>query len=428
MPLTQNPLTVLVPIKPANVRVLKNFLTEQRDRINSYFQKSPSTHFARWVILEDRSIEVNHPHLLFTSNYDGSFESYLQELVTTMGQEMEHIWKHCQDYASGTSQNIKAFIEFIQQHSYKSQAFYVACPGVMAETILNSSQISEKIDRILDEKKLRLELSNLFTLVSGRSPEPATSSALTSKESNHLEPLVTRVLPLLTKVSKRVAKSLESFVGIRRGVNNLAEPMRELNQDQQARVKELEKIEDRITQNQMTTLSAIKSDFHSKILLKVILRLIDLVAQKSWGNLAGISTIHFARWVIIDQGKISNSNKSYLLFESNYNQSWDSYIDDFADRPTPMNLIFGNLENFPTCGCQDIERFKQQIREHQFPSQFFYSAYPHLAVKNILSDLQISNTTAQFLQQEEVKQFLSGSYQASLTVRDHPLVQLVKSL
>lgn len=426
MPLTQNPLTVLVPIKPGNVRELRNFLTEQRDHINSYLRESPSTHFARWVILEDRTIEID-PHLLFTSNYDGSLESYLQELIEIMGQTMEQIWNHCQHYASGTSQNIETFTEFIRQHSYESQAFYVACSGVTAKTIRNNSQISEKINQVLDNKDLRLELSDLCDLVSGQSPEPRIPSVPAKGFSDQLESLLTKVLPLLIGISKRVAKSLESLVGIRRGVNNLAEPIRELNQDQQARVKELEEIEDRIAQNQMTTLSAIKSDFYSKILLKATLRLISLVAQKSWGNLAGISTIHFARWVIIDQGKISNSHQSYLLFESNYNQSWDSYIDDFADRPTSMNLIFGNLENFPTRGCQDIERFKQQIREHQFPAQIFYSAYPHLAVKNVLSDLQISNATAQFLQQKEVEQFLSGSYDA-VPVRDHPLVQLVKSI
>lgn len=435
--LLQNPLTVLVPIKPEKVNALKVFLTEHRDRINSCFTKTPSTHFARWVILEDSSIGVDEPHLLFTSNYDGSFKSYVQELIEAMGEEMEQIWQHCKNYSPGTSQNAEDFIKFIQQYFYEVQAFYVACPGATAQAILKSSELRTKINKLVDDKGTDLKLSDLYNL----SPKSAIPSILPLNEAgSKYEPWAVRVLapitklPFAIKISKFSVNLLERLLGIRRGVNNPAKPLEELSQEQQARIEELKKIEDGIgiIQNQMTTLSAIKSNFYSKPLLRAILWLISLVAQQSWGSLAGITTIHFARWVIIDQGKISNSNKSYLLFESNYGQSWDNYIEDFADRPTPMNLIFGNLENFPPRGCQDIQRFKQQIREHQFPAQIFYSAYPNLAVKNILTDLQTNHAASQLLQllqQEEVKQFLGGSYQfASLTVPEHPLVKFVKSV
>ena len=91
--------------------------------------------------------------------------------------------------------------------------------------------------------------------------------------------------------------------------------------------------------------------------------------KKSNGALSGISTIHFARWVIIDNG-------TKLLFESNYDGSWERYIDDFIDKASVgLNAIWGNCPEYPR-GCCDIEAFKKSIRDNQVPSQFFYSAYP----------------------------------------------------
>ena len=55
-------------------------------------------------------------------------------------------------------------------------------------------------------------------------------------------------------------------------------------------------------------------------------------------GLLGLSIIHFARWVIIKrdswpdlgQGKQKLQN-DYMLFCSNFNGTWDQYIDAFAD-------------------------------------------------------------------------------------------------
>ena len=42
------------------------------------------------------------------------------------------------------------------------------------------------------------------------------------------------------------------------------------------------------------------------------------------GSQIGISTIHFVRWLVIDDGR-------RLMMLSDYDGSWESYIDEFAE-------------------------------------------------------------------------------------------------
>lgn len=123
----QNALTVIVPIKTEEVEALRKILTEIGEDIkgNQYvrFRETPSTHFARWVILENRDFDTDprFPRLLFTSNYDGSFESYMKELVEKVGPGMEQVWNKCKGYSPHTSKNPTRFAEFIQRHSLNMQ-------------------------------------------------------------------------------------------------------------------------------------------------------------------------------------------------------------------------------------------------------------------------------------------------------------------
>jgi len=158
-------------------------------------------------------------------------------------------------------------------------------------------------------------------------------------------------------------------------------------------------IEDIVVQNQMTIVSKVKPGMWPRLLLRIFLRLgRRFDSPSSTGQFSGLSTIHFARWVLIDNG-------DNLLFESNYDGSWESYIDDFGDHAAMgMNAVWGNCVGFPKGGCLDIESFKQVIRANQHPAQVFYSAYPNVTVENIAQDLSLRNAVS------AASKFVSGSY------------------
>ena len=403
--MVQQALTVIAPIKSGKVEALKDTLyngsRENGGAANAYFQGSPSTHFARLVILDDPDQAVE-PHLLFTSNHDGDFSPYIRELVETMGPQMEDVWQNCEGYSEGAALDTNRFTEFIQNHSLKSQAFYIAYRGETVQSVLSAIKIRERIDEILDFGGVSHKLKDIYESLPDRLKSIADSSFVPEKKI--YQDSTTQA------GSSWILDFLERIIGINYEENDPSDRL-PFNHIQQARNEESKQVEDAIVQNQMITLIAIKPDIKSKLLLRLILWLANGRAAQSKGNLSGITTIHFARWAIVDKGILSQSDQSYLLFESNYDGSWDSYIDDFVQfASTRMNLIWGNCIDYSSRGCRDAAWFKQHIRKHQFPAQVFYSAYPNLTVRNILNDLEISYSAAQLFTQPDVKQFLSGSY------------------
>ncbi len=104
-----------------------------------------------------------------------------------------------------------------------------------------------------------------------------------------------------------------------------------------------------------------------------------------------IATIHFARWVIFD-------NDSRLLFTSNFDGSWESYLRDFSQKtPDGMDRIFGHCEGYPAGGCRDFEAFKTYVAKYQVPTDLFYAAYPENSVKAVLEGLRVKALTDEFL-------------------------------
>jgi hypothetical protein len=413
----QNALTVIVPIKPDALPALTAALQVVSAQINTpnnpYFAQSPATHFARWVILDVPELSIK-PHLLFSSNYDGTFGTYMQELVEYLGPRMAPLWSCCEGHNDDPDlcQDVEKFARFIQKYALPSQAFYVSCRNTSAQEILQNRALRQQIEQLTTTHATQLTptLETLAQLTPQRPPEA---------------PFPELLLPLLGPL-KQLALNLQPLVGVFPNRNDPSERFLPLP-EQAPRMQRCSEIEDRVLgnvifPNQMTTLSPIKSDFHRQ-LLGLVLWLVNKTGNVSRGELAGIPSIHFARWVIIDKGRLNNRDTHYLLFESNYRGSWDNYLDDFVYKTLiPMNLIWGNLEGFPTRGCRDIEQFKQHQRPRQLPAQVFYCAYPELSVQNILCDRALATAV------RNVKDYLSGNYSALTSIRDHWLMRLVKRI
>lgn len=401
----QNALTVIVPIKPGEVQALRDLLTKIGDNIedNPYlsWKSSPSTHFARFVILappspndplgQDIPSLLGYPsRLLFTSNYDGTFEEYMKELVEKFGTDMEEIWNKCQGYPAGASTDIAKFTKFIYANSHLKcdappEAFYIACRGVSVQETWQSIALREAFNNLLDLPETQQLASHIASLTPGDS----TSCAASPPAPSGLSVLINKW------VWQKIFALVEWIVGIRNGLNpNLpvTSPETQLA------------VEDRVTQNQMTVIVPIRPDLKAPFLLRLVLKLIQSVGSKSTGSLSGLTTIHFARWAIIDGGK-------NLFFESNFDGSWENYIDDFVDRASfSMNIIWGNCSGFPRGGCKDIEWFKKYIRDNQIPAQVFYSAYRNSSIKNNLNDLQVGRALHRVLNAAEIDALLAGTY------------------
>ena len=112
-------------------------------------------------------------------------------------------------------------------------------------------------------------------------------------------------------------------------------------------------------------------------------------------GLLGLSLIHFARWVIIkrdqwpDRGQGKQTLKNdYMLFCSNFNGTWDQYIDAFADGiPGGLDLFWYSSTKYPNS--VPITPFKNYIRANQIDTNYYYNATPGNAQRDIKLALKL---------------------------------------
>jgi len=123
-------------------------------------------------------------------------------------------------------------------------------------------------------------------------------------------------------------------------------------------------------------------------------------------DLINLSFIEFARWVIIPRRSFpalghgqphENLQYDYLLFFSNFNGTWNQYIDAFsAVLSNGLNLIWRWSEKFP--GSVPVTPFKEYIARVQFDTDYYYTAYPN-ATANDLKSAHIVQTAFDTLAQ-----------------------------
>jgi len=108
-------------------------------------------------------------------------------------------------------------------------------------------------------------------------------------------------------------------------------------------------------------------------------------------KLVNLSFIHFARWVVVprrgfprlsDAQPEEHLHYDYLLFFSNFNGTWNQYIDAFADvLADGLDLVWRWSEKFPRS--RPVSAFKRYIALVQFDTDYYYTAYPRATTNDV---------------------------------------------
>jgi hypothetical protein len=127
-------------------------------------------------------------------------------------------------------------------------------------------------------------------------------------------------------------------------------------------------------------------------ILRLVFFLLGAVKSKQQ-DLINLSFIQFARWVIIPRNNFpflggaqerDSLKYDYLLFFSNFNGTWNQYIDAFsAVLSDGLNLIWRWSEKFP--GSVPVTPFKDYIARVQFDTDYYYTAYPEATANDVKS-------------------------------------------
>jgi hypothetical protein len=112
-------------------------------------------------------------------------------------------------------------------------------------------------------------------------------------------------------------------------------------------------------------------------------------------GLLGLKFIHFARWVMIRRSQWPKIGKrrerllnDYMLFCSNFNGTWDQYIDAFSDAlPNGLDILWYSSTKYPHS--IPISPFKNYIRANQVDTDYYYNATPGAAQRDVKSALRV---------------------------------------
>ena len=361
-------------------------------------------HFARLVLLEEPSSAEYGSSLVFESNFDTALagvsearEAHLGLLCDTLSESLAAVFEHCLGFAprlpaaelaaalsdlqveasaayQGHTERDLSRIRLEQHLREVLMDFFARAPKALPRELYRDAREYVRLQSRID---LRLAGLNIDQ-PAPPNPDAATRTArldagLGAWFKNVSLPLLLFAVSQLGKIFSWQERDPEYDQRLRQEAWTDAD---------RRRFVEVAESEDHALQNALTHVVPLKSPDRLRVLLASH-GYIDLMAKNHFddiGQLGGIPTIHFAKWLLVD-------GNTRLLFLSNYDSSWESYLGDFVDRAAiGLNLAWTCTDSYPRTlilalrGASDEERFKAWSRAHQRPTQVFYAAYPELGI------------------------------------------------
>ncbi len=379
------------------------------------------THFMRFVIVDDTDANGKPkvpsnplpPLLLWECNHDGKPRDYLRKAVRKANAgdhhlDFDQVFGQCKAYPGMA--NEEAWVAWMLEHSIRAEAFYSGYRGIPRSRVNAAGRVHQEIRAFLDSD--RKKYSAMAPAQLYRAIRAHIDSKPASLEDGDLEPAPVRgvgfwlrkwstlillgVAVLLLLFTPLVVITVWWYLTLRK--HEKADKPDTANRAVHG-MPDLIAAEDRIVQNQLTHLVDLKPGFFRYFTQRVVLFAIDQLAR-IWfvhGELGGIASIHFARWVILKDPREDPPVKRHrLLFFSNYDFSWDSYLGEFVDRASGgLTAVWSNTEGYPRTknlldqGADDEETFKQWARDRQIPSQVWWSGVRRSSVQNVNDDIVV---------------------------------------
>ena len=410
----QSNVFVAAPLKEEREAELRNLLASmnlvpgQVDPNNSLFPFAhfDRLHFARFLILQDGTLDdihdayglprQNYPlTLAFIADVDGDADDFRKDLATRACGGLRRIFACCESFTPDSDLE-----RWLKDHEQPPAASYV-------------NWVGRSVQQIHEDDSLRIALESYLqnneTLFVGKSPQEihqllrdfarvenlAGRLKLTDDEPMPILWWFRKVIhffavPLvLLALSPLLLLYLPIFIyQLRSREKRDPEIAPRPNASHEA---ELAQLEDIYVTNQFSAMGSIKPGLFRRWTLIFLLWLVNYAARHFFvrGHLARVPTIHFARWVFLN-------DKRRMIFASNYDGSLDSYMDDFINKVGwGLNLAFSNGIGYPATnwlvldGSKDEQKFKYFLRRHQMPTQVWYDAHTGLSAFDLKRNMLI---------------------------------------
>ena len=417
----QTVLSFISEVQPGRAAELNALLQElQRDLLQNAnpalgFPSLKQLHFASLLVHEDQGYPAI---LIFECNFDGEVQPFLNDLVQVAGAALNQVYGYCQGYATQTSGDPAPLRNYLRAHLVKPNAYYIGNVGRSVERTLQEDGLRNNVENFLDglthqaqgagaPLTLRQKVQAFVCGVPGLAWVANVPSRQTAGQRVlpwvHIALVVIVVLALLPVL---VLPLIIYLFVLRWKEKHDIPQTTPANREHEKALLETE-LRPNSVQTHMSSITIVKPGPFRRWTLRTVLFLIELAARVSVkGNLFGIATIHFAHWSLIDGGR-------RLVFLSNFDGSWENYLDDFIDKVSAgLTGVWSNTTGFPRTkflffeGTRNGPRFKATTRDKQTPTTVWYTAYPHLTVQNIDNNSAIREDFFKNLSEQESRSWL----------------------
>ncbi|HMH14546.1 MAG TPA: hypothetical protein VK578_15715 [Edaphobacter sp.] len=367
------------------------------------FGKITTLHFARFVVLEDKTREdllvygaplpnaINS--LAFLCDCDGTADVLRRDLVTYAEAGLRQIFSFCESFKSNTD-----LLRWMEEHEQAAATTYNNWLGRTVLQVREEEALRKALQLQLRTRTIgspRQAWQELRAFVANE--KAAGRLSLTSAAPT---PLVWSIENLLNCVGVPLSLLLLSPIlliylpifliqlRIRESRDPVIAPRPTL-----AHAKSLAVIEDRVITNQFSAYGNIKPGLFRRWTLAFLLFAVQYTTRHIYnrGFLARVNTIHFARWVFLD-------NRTRLFFASNYDGGLETYMGDFINKVAwGLNIVFSNGVGYPKTnwlvmgGAKDELTFKDFLRRHQLPTDVWYDSTPGITAFDMERNSRIRN-------------------------------------
>jgi hypothetical protein len=387
------------------------------------FSQFGRLHFARLLILADSTLEDIRAYgvppppvgasLAFLGECDGEGGDFLADLAQRAGNGLRRIFSHCEGFATNGD-----LLQWMKDHSQAPAAMYVNWLGRTVEQIGEESRLRNALADYLDKHSAALAAQSPRQIW-----EELASFVREEIQARRLDltpprrtPLGWRLRNLIHRVGVPVLLLLLTpplilylpvfFYQLRRREINDPEI---LPKPDSTHVQRLADLEDHDVTNQFSALGSVKPGRFRRWTVTFLVWILNYGARHIFnrGYLTRVNTIHFARWVFLD-------DKRRLFFASNYDGSLESYMDDFINKVAwGLNLVFSNGVGYPRTrwlildGAKDEQKFKRYIRRHELPTEVWYNAHPGITAFEMERNSRIrEGIEKSFMRDQEIREWL----------------------
>lgn len=382
-----NKFTIIARISPGHQGTVQEMLRPfgticpdtQKDPFG--FAQIKTLHFASLCVFNDTQDGWS---LLFEHNIDGNIETHIDHVLAVAeeldgGKFLLSLFAHCRDFESDA---LTALRKYLLRRVIKPQAGFISAVGMSRDQIRLDARVYDVVDAALGEAGRALQPQEAQAQVlQALDADPTVSDWHSLKDPGTDLDLLPKFLAVLSLLWNAVVFLVLALLNLPK---ERAADQYEARPDPDLRLS-LERNEDLIPTNHMLSVVYVHTDQGRQIAKRaafgLLRNLVTLVFRK--GFLGEINTIHFAHW--------SFCNKSRrLIFVSNYDGSWRSYLDDFTLKASVgLNLSWAHSIGFPKTwamlkgGASKGPQFIDFARRSMFPTLVWYSAYPSVSVTNI---------------------------------------------